>query len=362
MKWQVIKNWLLLRLKRVILYGGFLALTFTITAFFLLQLPAIQEALLSRYLRQFSSASNFPITFEKFYLRWYDQLEMEGLEIKDSEKNTMIAIQKLSVNFRFQSLLDQNNVNIDGVEIDHADVNLKTIQETDTSRNLNINVFINRLSGQPTGNANPPKINIGEISLEQSKFSFNETEHDSITKGFDYHHFKIDVEADLNAFKVIGDTIEFNVNSMQAQDKKTGLKINHLSTFYRISQTNMEFLGLKLSANNSYVSDTIIFSYKSQRDLSEFNRRVNIKAKLKNTLIDPQDLALFNAERILLPEPLELNGSITGKVSSFVYKDMLAKLGKTSIEGTLRMDGLPTIAETFIDLSVEKGNVHITDL
>jgi hypothetical protein len=362
MRWQVIKNWLLLRLKRVMLYGGFLVLTFTITAFFLLQLPAVQEALLNRYLRQFSSTSNFPITFEKFYLRWYDQLEIEGLEIKDSEKNRMIAIQKLSVNFRFQSLLDQNNVNIDGVEIDRAEVNLKTIQETDTSKNLNINVFIKRLSGPPTGNANPPKINIGEISLEQSKFSFNETEYDSIAKGFDYHHFKIDVEADVRAFKIIGDTIEFNVSTLQAQDKKTGLKINNLSTFYRISQTAMEFLDLKLSANDSYISDTIVFFYKSQRDLSDFNRRVNIKAKLKNTVVYPNDLALFNAGRTLLPEPLELNGSITGKISSFIYKDMVAKLGKTSVEGTLRMDGLPTISETFIDLSVESGSVHIRDL
>ncbi|MFN8807252.1 MAG: translocation/assembly module TamB domain-containing protein [Bacteroidota bacterium] len=362
MRWQVIKNWVLLRLKRVALYGSFLTLTFLVTAFFLLQLPAVQEALLSRYTRQFSKASDFPISFKKFYLRWYDQLEVEGLEIKDSEQNRMIAIEKLSVNFRFRSLLDKNNINIDGVEIDHADVNLKTIAETDTSKNLNINVFINRLSGKSGGGGNPPKINIGEVSLEQSKFSLHETQFDSIAKGFDYHHFKIDLEADLNAFKVIGDTIEFHVNSLQAQDKKTGLKINNLSTFYRISQTTMEFLDLKLSANDSYISDTIIFSYKSQRDLSDFNRKVNIKAKFKNTVIYPKDLALFNAERIALPEPLELNGSLSGRVSGFVYKDMVAKLGKTSIAGTLRMDGLPNISETFIDLSVKRGSVRITDL
>ncbi|MFM7488448.1 MAG: hypothetical protein ACKO13_16165, partial [Cytophagales bacterium] len=362
MKWQVIKNWVLLQVKRVVLYGSFLTLTFLVTAFFLLQLPAAQEALLGHYTRKFSSSSDFPITFKKFYLRWYDQLEVEGLEIKDSEQNRMIAIEKLSVNFSFRSLIDRDNINIDGVEIDHADVNLKTIAETDTSKNLNINVFINRLSGKSEGVGNPPKINIGEVSLDQSKFSFNETQFDSIAKGFDYHHFRIYVEADLNAFKVIGDTIEFNVNSMQAQDKKTGLRINNLSTFYRISQTTMEFLNLKLTANDSYISDTIILSYGSQRDLSDFNRKVNIKAKLKNTVIYPKDLALFNAERILLPEPLVLDGSVSGKVSSFVYKEMQAKLGKTSIEGTLRMDGLPNIPETFIDLSVKRGRVRITDL
>lgn len=362
MRWQVIKNWLWLRAKRVLLYGGFLTLTFFVIAFFLLQLPAVQEALISRYTRQFSKASDFPITFQKFYLRWYDQLEVEGLEIKDSEKNTMIAIRKLSVNFRFRSLLDQNNVNIDGVAIDQADVNFKSIDESDTSKNLNINIFIKRLSGKSSGGGNPPKINIGEIELEKSKFSFNETEFDSIAKGFDYHHFKIDVETNLNAFKVIGDTIEFNVNSLQAKDKKTGLTVKDLSTFYRISQTGMEFLGLKLSANESFISDTIIFSYKSQRDLSDFNRKVNVNAKLKNTIIYPNDLALFNSGKQFLLEPLALNGNITGQVSKFVYKNMEAKLGQTSIIGTLQMDGLPSIDETFIQLDVKDGNVLLNDL
>jgi TamB, inner membrane protein subunit of TAM complex len=363
MRWQVIKNRLLLTLRRVVLYGGFLMLTFMVVAFFLLQLPAVQEALISRYTGKFSTVTDFPITFNKFYLRWYDQLEIEGLEIKDSEKNTMIAISKLSINFRFRSLLDQNNINIDGVDLKKAVVHLKTITETDSSKNLNINVFINRLSGNSkSSGGNPPKINIGEIALEDSKFSINETERDSIAKGFDYHHFNLDVEANLNAFKVIGDTIEFNVNSLQAKDKKTDLKINNLSTFYRISQTSMEFLGLNLSAGESFVSDTVILSYKNQRDLSDFYQKVTIKAKLKNTVIHPKDLALFNAERMLLPEPLEISGAISGKVSRFLYKDMALKLGNTIIQGQLQMDGLPSIDETFIELKVKEGSVQLKDL
>lgn len=353
----------MLTLKRVILYGGFLSLTLAVTAFFLLQLPAVQEALLSRYTSKFSTVTDFPITFNKFYLRWYDQLEMEGLEIKDSERNTMIAISKLSINFRFRSLLDQDNVNIDGIDLKKAVVNLKTITETDSSKNLNINVFIDRLSGKSSSSGgNPPKINIGEIALEDSKFSFNETERDSITKGFDYHHFKLDVEANLNAFKVIGDTIEFNVNSLQAKDEKTDFKINNLSTFYRISQTTMEFLGLNLSAGESFVSDTIILSYKSHRDLSDFYQKVNVQAKLKKTVIHPKDLALFNSERTLLPGPLEVSGAIRGKVSRFLYKDMAVKLGNTIIQGQLQMDGLPAIQETFIELKVKEGSVQLRDL
>lgn len=362
MNLQVIKIRVFAWLKKFVLYGAYLTLTFFVVSFFLLQLPATQKMLIGRYTRQFSEVSGFTIRFDKFYLRWYDRLELEGLSIVDPEMDTMIAIQKMSVNFRLRSLLENNDINIDGVDLKGAQVHLKTIDETPTLKNLNIDVFIHRLSGKSSGGGNPPKIHIGEIDLENSKFSLNETESDSIKNGFDYHHFKVNVEADLEAFRVIGDTIDFRLNSLQAKDQRSGLEIVDLRTYFLISQTSMEFLGLNLTTAHSHVTDTVILRYKSQADLSDFNNKVNIKAKFKQTRIDPLDLALFNNGRSPLPEPLMISGEFTGKVSKFMYRKMNLQLGKTNIEGSLQMDGLPTIKDTFIELAVKKGNVDIRDL
>ena len=363
MKLQVIKIRVFAWLKKIVLYGLYFALIFTVASLFLLQIPAVQQSLLSRYTDQFAESAGFTITFNKFYLRWYDQLEIEGLEIKDTEQNTMIAIQQLNVNFQLSTLLENSNINIDAATLTSATVNLKTIQESDTSRDLNINVFINKLSGSSSSGAgNPPKINIGEVTLDDSHFSLNETESDSILNGFDYHHFKLDVAATVQGFKVIGDTIEFDVNSLQAKDLKTGLDIKSLSTFFRISQTSMEFVGLNLKAGQSIVSDTILLGYKSQADLSDFNSKVTINAKLKNTIIHPKDLALFTDGKSPLPLPLYLDGEINGRVSRFTFNNMKLKLGRTKLEGKLQMDGLPYLSETFIDLNAKKGFVDFKDL
>jgi hypothetical protein len=362
MNLQVIKIRVFAWLKRVVLYGAYLTLTFLVVAFFLLQLPAVQKMLVGRYTRQFSEVSGFTIRFDKIYLRWYDRLELDGLSIVDPEQDTMIAVNHMSVNFRLSSLLENNDINIDGVDMKGAQVHLKTIDETPTLKNLNIDVFIHRLSGKSSGGGNPPKIHIGEIDLENSKFSLNETESDSIKNGFDYHHFKVNIEADLEAFRVIGDTIDFRLNSLQAKDQRSGLEIVDLRTYFLISQTSMEFLGLNLTTAHSHVTDTVILTYKSQADLSDFNNKVNIKAKLKETHIDPLDLALFNDGQSPLPEPLFISGEFTGKISRFMYRKMNVQLGKTNIEGSLQMDGLPTIKDTFIELAVKKGSVDIRDL
>jgi hypothetical protein len=134
MRLQVIKIRLYRWIRKWVLYSLYLALTFFVVSFFLLQLPAVQSALISRYTHNFSKVTDFDIKFNKFYLRWYDQLEIEGLEIKDSEQNSMIAVKKLSVNFRLRSLLDNNDINIDGVDLKFAQVHLKTIKESDTSK------------------------------------------------------------------------------------------------------------------------------------------------------------------------------------------------------------------------------------
>jgi len=145
MNLQVIKNRLLFWFKRIFLYSGFILLVFFTLGFLILQFPQVQTALISRYLSSFSQVVGFPATVEKMDLRWYDRLELINVKIKDPEHNTMISVDRLLVNFEIFSLLLKGDVNIDAADIDHAEVSLIKIYESDTSKNLNINLFIKKI-------------------------------------------------------------------------------------------------------------------------------------------------------------------------------------------------------------------------
>ncbi len=300
-------------------------------------------------------------------LRWYDRLELRNVKIKDSENNTMISVDRLLINFEVLSLLTKGNINIDAADIEHAEVSLIKITESDTSKNLNFNIFIKKInekfssggSGQSSA-----KLSISEIALNNSKFIYNDNENDSIKNGFDYYHFNLDVDdGDINSFQVIGDTIQFGVKSLDILDHQTKLGIKDLSTYFRISQSSMEFLNLNLHAGKSVISDTIIFTYQSQDDLNDyFNEKVNIHAKLKNTILDPLDLALFTYGLPPLPNPVKLNGVFNGKVSRFTFSKMNVAWGNSRIQGRLSMDGMPNIHETFIDLKIKDGIIDQNDI
>lgn len=349
----------------MVLYGAYFALVFLILSFSILQIPAVQKNLAQRFTSRFASVSGFEINYDRVYLIWYDRLELEGLRIKDPEKNTMIEAGKLQVNFSLSYLLKNDNINLDGALLENASVNLIKIKDGDSTRDLNINLLIteiNKLGGQG-GGGKSPQVHIGEIVIHDTKFRLNDPLKDSLKQAFDYNHITLHIdEAEANNFKVIGDTIEFNVNTLIAEEQNCQLPIHNLRTFYRVSQGGMEFLNLNADIGKSHLADTLILNYKSLLDLNDFNNRVSLRLKLKNTLIHPDDLVLFTPGAETLPYPIQLQGMITGKVSRFSYHNMDVALGNTSLRGKLQLDGLPNVEETFINLDVKEGRIAIRDL
>lgn len=297
---------------------------------------------------------------------WFDRLELNDVTVYDNEGNRMIGVKELMINFKLAHLFSGKDINIDGIFVDSAHVFLTKVNETDSSRNLNINVFINRINERLSGGGgggNPPKINIGEAFLNQSQFTLVDQDKDSIRYGFDYNHFSLAVdEGQLKSFVVLGDTIEFDVRTLIAQDLKSKFKVNQLSTFFRICQKSMEFINLDLSAGNSHLSDTIIFTYDSQLALNDFNHAVDIHAHFSNTTIYPKDLAVFAPGVEQVGKPILVTGDFNGKIDRFKLTNMLLQVGGTQLAGSLNMEGLPLIDETFIILNLKNSRVNPNDL
>jgi len=364
MNLQVIKNRVLYWLKSITLYGLYIFVLLTISGFFIIQIPAVQSRLTQRYLISFSAATGFKTTIGRMELHWFDRLYLEGVSIADPENNIMIGVDKLLVNYKFSDLFRDKNISLDAVMLDGVQVNFKNITEADSTRDLNINVFIdriNKMSGTKSG-GDAALINIGEAILKNSHFAYN-TDSDSLSSVFDPNHFSLTIpDIELQQFLIQGDTVQFNLRSLTATEEHLNLTIHQLSTFFRISQQSMEFIGLKASIGESILSDTIIFRYESQRELSDFINNVNIHANFSNAIIYPKDLALFAPIPDDLVAPVALTGLFNGKLSRFRLANMNVQLGETHLQGALEMDGLPDINETFILLNLKESQINFSDL
>jgi hypothetical protein len=364
MNLQVIKIRVLFWLKRIVLYGLYTILFLIISSFFILQIPSVQSSLAKRILRSFSAVSGFTTTLDQVQFYWFDRLIITGLRVEDPEQNTMIGVDRLMVNFRFSGLFQEKGINLDATTLEGATVYFKTINDADTARDLNINVFIARINAmsKAEGGTGTTLITIGEAILKNCHFALS-NDADTLHHQFDPNHFAFTIpEAELQNFMVLNDTIEFNMRSLSATEDKLNFPIHQLSTFFRISQQGMEFLGLDLQAGETRFSDTLIFRYSSQAAFSSFIDSVTVHARFSNSIIHPKDLSLF----VPLPEglvnPIELSGEFDGRINRFRFQKMDIKTGGTQLQGALEMDGLPIINETFILLSLNRSQIDFSDL
>ena len=164
-----------------------------ISSFFIIQIPAVQRSFSNRFLKRLSEATGFKSSIKRIDINWFDRIYLEGVTIVDPEGNTLIGADELRLNYRFTDLFQDKNISLDAVLLDGVQVNFKTIAETDTSRNLNINVFVNRInkmsgSGKSGGGG---MISIGEAILTNALFTYN-TDRDTLARRFDPNHFAID--------------------------------------------------------------------------------------------------------------------------------------------------------------------------
>jgi hypothetical protein len=361
MNLQVIKN----RIKKIFAYTVTSALFLIIAGFLILQLPPVQNRIIRFYLKDFSQVTGFKSTIEGFKMLWFDRIELSGVTVYDPEGNKMIRADEIMINFKLSKLLEEKDVNIDGIYLDSTHVLLSMLKESDTSRDLNINILIARINEKfaGSGGGKSPIINIGEAFVNKSQFTYFNKYVDSVKTGFNYNQFSVAIdEAQLREFMIIGDTTEFHVRTMIANDIATGFSIKQLSTFFRLSQGGMEFTGLDLRAGESIVKDTIVFTYSRQRDLNDFISKVRIHANFSNTIVNHRDLALFAPGVERLGKPIHLNGIANGRVDKFKIQGMDIMLGTSRLKGSLDMDGLPEINETFIILNLKDSQLNPEDL
>lgn len=352
--------------RRLLLYATYFILVFVIGSFFILQIPAVQKSIAQQLTKNFSRISGFTINYSRVNLVWYDRLELSGLTVTDPAGNTMIGTDKLLVNFSLSTLLNNNDINLDAVLLEGAQVKLFKIDKPDSLRDLNINLFIAEINKQFAGGGGKgggKHINIGEILIYRTDFKLHDDQKDSIKNAFDYNHINLFIdEAQANNFKVIGDTIELKLNTLVGEEKNCSLPVHNFSTFFRLSQTGMDFLNLNARIGESKLSDTIQFKYKSLADLNDFNNKVNLKASLRKVIIYPADLAQFTPGLKRLPEPITLSGQVSGRINRLTVQNMDLTSGETNVAGKLQLDGLPVLNETFINLDIKSGNIFINDL
>ena len=92
---QVIKNVFV----KAILWVSLLILLLFFTTTSFLRLPAVQTKIVQRLTTQLDSLTGFSFQIDYVNLNWFDEVKLEGLQVKDTKDSIMIFVPAASINF-----------------------------------------------------------------------------------------------------------------------------------------------------------------------------------------------------------------------------------------------------------------------
>ncbi len=331
-----------------------------------LQTSAVQTWLAGKATDWVTQQLGFPVSIGRVDIHWVDRASFRDVIIRDTEDNGMIEVPELEVDFHISTLLQGRDINLDEVFINGAKVRLVKSPKTNS---LNIDDFIaavNTLtySGDTTRSRRPPVFSIDKVLLNNVYFSYNDQRKDSITGGFDYQHFQIDsISTSARDFRLVADTIELDIRKMTGISPQTRLDVKGLEGFFRYTRHQMQLTGFKIRVGDSYIADSVVFRYERAADLSDFNNKVTMLARLDSVQIYSKDLALFAPYLSRYEEVWSVSGDLNGKVTRFRLRHADLGFGRQSfIRGNISFTGLPDLNNTFIDLDLTPSVVTPADL
>ena len=330
------------------------------------QIPYVQTRALQHLSRVISEETGFQTSIRRVNIKWFDTAVLDSIAIYDEEQCPMILVDHLTVDFDIRSVWNNGDIYLDEARVEHGALYLL---KDSTTNILNITSFIDRVKELTRKKNKPPSeryplFNVQQVYLRDVKFSYYDKSKEIITDRFDYHHFSLDsIHADVNDLRVIGDTLEVDVDKLRGYEAVHDFKVHNFQGVYWFSNQTMAFENFELRLGQSVLRDSVVFHYDSKNSLGYFNDSVTMEARIRNTKIYTQDLALFAPSLEPYRDTYTVSGDLSGKVTDFTVKKLALNFGRNShMAGTVSFSGLPEIKETFIDLELKNSTVQPRDL
>ncbi len=329
--------------------------------FYALQWSEFQTTLTQKSAKWLSEKLGSTVTVGNVRIHWLDEIYLEDVNIKDTKGRDMIYVREIYVNTKTNFKLSGKKVvsfdnNLDFVMLKEPDVRL--IREKDGK--LNIDGWITNLKNLlQQKDANPNKkiqaFTIDEAVIQDGTFElYDEYKERFPEELFDYTNFEIKgITGNLKDFLIHYDTVSFKAKGIKGIEKRSDLAIKKIDTDFLYTRNLIELKRLDGHINNSILKNYLALHYDKVSDLNSFNDKVRLRAILRGSEFDSQDLGRFATKMYEYDERYSITGELTGKVKDLYFNKTTLGFGNGSyINGKGNFKGLPDVKNTFYHLEL----------
>ncbi|AWV97782.1 hypothetical protein DJ013_06205 [Arcticibacterium luteifluviistationis] len=338
--------------------------------FYALQYSDFQTDMSQKAANWLSEKLGSKVTVGNVQISWLDEVRLEDVNIKDLQGRDMIYVREVYVNCKTNFTLRGDRVinfdnNLDFVMLKEPDV--KLIREEDGT--LNIDAWIKKAASlKAKRDTLSPRVTkpftIDEAVIQNGTFQLSDAYKDRYPDElFDYSNFQIkNITGNVKDFFIHRDTITFHGTNIKGLEPRSNLAIKGIDTDFFYSKKQILLQNLEAKINNSVIKDFIGMYYDKPSDLNRFNTEVRLKANLKNSVFDSQDLGRLATTMYSYNENYRVDANLTGLVSDLYFENAKVGFGEQSyLAGKGHFKGFPDVKNAFYHMEVSPSFINAPD-
>lgn len=328
------------------------------------QTSTFQTWLAKEAATRISESIGAPVRIGKVKIDFFDRAKIEEFYVEDLHGDTLLYINSLVANFD-NVYLGFSHFDFDEVSITNGQFNVRQFQgEEDLNIQFILDVINPPRDPKDTTKSTPPELFFWDVYLEDFDFTyeFRDTIPDS-TEGINQDLIRIrDLDTHIQRFLVIDDSLSGDISNMSCFEMN-GYDIKSFKSDFIVAYTTMDFSNLEIETQSSKLKGKVHFDYDNYGELSDFIEEVQMRASIKSSSIDLDELSYFSSELKGLKKKVSIVGDFKGRVDDLIGRNVEIYLpDESKFIGNFDIQGLPNTDEMTFLLSAKDFATTSRDL
>lgn len=345
-------------LKYIIIVAGVVIMLPTIL-YLLLQIPAVQTYIVKKISGHFSNELKSTISIGSVEYKFFNNLALNEILIKDKNNDTLIYSKVVTVGVRNLDFKNKS-FRLGRVRLVQPVIGLIT----DSTGMMNLTWFLNQLKNPAdTSKKSATDIRVDQINIRDGRFTLiNKAGTRGKTK-IDMNNVHINaLDCTLANFKISNDTTSFDIHDLGFIEN-SGFTLYKLNSSFVLEHQNINLTSLQINLGNSIFNiPHFALTADSSTGYRNFTEKVRLNVLLNKSIISTSDLKYF-LPLDSINESFSLSGRILGTISELRGRNIkLTYRDYTSLDCDFDFSGLPKIENAFLYIGVNSLKTNAKDL
>ncbi len=310
-----------------------------------------------------SEKTHTPITIQGVDISPFKSIILKGLYAEDFQKDTLLYVHKLDIK------IDSFNLKKQNIYVNTLTLN-KTYFNLYEGKKQNIEIFIESLTQKKQEKTadtiqKPWTVKVKNIDIENSFFRYKTANYIPKQFGMNYDNIyvsKLNLQA--RNIQLIGDSIWFNVKNFSCYEQ-SGFEIKKLQSKMWITDKQWGLSNIKVRTPHSFLkAKHLYFNYVSGKKYwANFVKKMQLDFLITSSRVSLLDVAYFNESLLGFRENAIIKGHFYGTIENLKGRNLDLTYGEnTSVKGRFYLNGLPNLANTYLQANFKQLTTTIADI